>query len=138
MAFRKKLPRAFEKFEASLTKLKESLTAQFQKKYPNDILVEIVTKRFEYTFEGLWKTLKEILLTEGIECASPLSAFKEAYSLGLIREEDQEIFPLMVRKRIEIVHIYSDEDAQEVFLMIKDSFVSAIDSVYENIKKWAN
>lgn len=137
MVYRKKLPRAFEKFEASLNKLTESLTPAFEKEYRHDVLIEIVTKRFEYTFESLWKTLKEVLLTEGIESASPLSSFKEAYSLGLIDKKYEEIFPLMVKKRNEIVHIYSDEDAEEVYLLIKNTFAAAIGDVFRKIKKWS-
>lgn len=136
MAYRKKLPRAFEKFEASLTKLSESISPDFEKQYEKDILIEIVVKRFEYTFESLWKTLREVLLAEGIECASPLGAFKGAFNLGLIDKGHEEIFPLMVKKRSEIVHIYSDEDAQEIYLLIKTAFAPAIDDLFGKLAKW--
>lgn len=136
MAYRKKLPRAFEKFEASLSKLNEAISPDFEKQYKHEVLVEIVIKRFEYTFESLWKTLKEVLLVEGIECASPLSSFKEAYTLGLIDKEYEEVFPLMVKKRNEIVHIYSDEDAQEVYLLVKNTFAAAILDLFNRLKGW--
>lgn len=137
MAYRKKLSRAYEKLEASLDKLKESTTPEFEKVYRNDVLVEIVVKRFEYTFEGLWKSLKEIILSEGIECVTPLSTFKEAYNLKLIDENDQDVFPLMVRKRNEVVHIYSAEDAEEIFFLIKNTFLPAIEKLFKNIQKRA-
>lgn len=138
MAYRKKLPRTFEKFEANLKKLKESITKDFENKYDKGVLIEIVIKRFEYTFEGLWKTLKEIILSEGIECASPLGAFKEAFSLGLVGKKYEEVFPLMVKKRNEIVHIYSDEDAQETYLLVKNSFAPAIEDVFDRLKNQAS
>jgi len=53
MARRKKLSRTFEKFEAGLNKLTEAVSKDFETKYDNDVLVEIVTKRFEYTFETM-------------------------------------------------------------------------------------
>ncbi len=134
MARRKKLSRTFEKFEAGLNKLIEATSKEFEAKYDKDIIVEIVVKRFEYTFETMWKTLKEILLDEGIETVSPLSCFKEAFNIGLIDKSHEEVFPLMVRKRNEIVHTYSDEDAYETYLLIKSSFVDAIKALFEKIK----
>ncbi|PIR18389.1 MAG: hypothetical protein COV46_00240 [Deltaproteobacteria bacterium CG11_big_fil_rev_8_21_14_0_20_49_13] len=69
--------------------------------------------------------MKEILVEEGIETVSPLSCFKEAFNIGLISKENEEIFSLMVKKRNEIVHIYSDEDAYEAYLLIKSTFTIA-------------
>ncbi|MBI5299236.1 MAG: nucleotidyltransferase substrate binding protein [Deltaproteobacteria bacterium] len=134
MARREKLSRTFEKFEAGLIKLKEATTSDFESKFDKDILVEIVTKRFEYTFESMWKCLKEILLAEGIQTESPLSCFKEAFKLGLIDKKQEEVFPFMVKKRNEIVHIYSDEDAYEIYLLIKSTFLEVISNLFEKIR----
>lgn len=134
MAYRKKLSRTFENLEASITKFKEALSDEFEKQYKKDVLVEIVTKRFEYTFENLWKSLKEKLLEEGIESASPLSCFKEAFKLKIIDKKFEEVFPLMVKKRNEIVHIYSDDEAYEIYLLIKNTFAEAIFDVFEKLK----
>lgn len=135
MAHRKKLPRTFEKYEAALSKLRESLSAEFGEKYTDkDVLIEIVVKRFEYTFECMWKTLKEMLLAEGVECATPLSAFKGAFKMGVIEDQYEEVFSLMVKKRNEIVHIYSNEDAKEIYLLIKNVFIDAIESTYRKIE----
>ncbi|MDP2599548.1 MAG: HI0074 family nucleotidyltransferase substrate-binding subunit [Deltaproteobacteria bacterium] len=134
MAYRKKLSRTFEIFEAAAQKLKEAIDPQFQARFEKGILIEIVTKRFEYTFESMWKCLKEVLLEEGIEALSPLSCFQEAFHAGIIPKEHEAVFPPMVKKRNEIVHIYSDEDAQEIFLLIKDSFSQAIFSLLDILK----
>lgn len=127
------MPRTLEKFEAGFNKLKEAVTKEFEAKFDKDIITEIVIKRFEYTFETLWKTLKELLISEGIEATSPLSCFKEAFNIGLIEKEYEEIFPLMVKKRNEIVHIYSDEDAYETYLLIKSTFITAIQSLHKSL-----
>ena len=131
MAHRGKLSRSFEKFEASSSKLKKALEKEFGEGFEKDILIEVVTKRFEYTFESLWKFLRELLLEEGIEQNSPLGCFKEAFSLGLIDKKYEDVFPVMVKKRNEIVHIYSDEDAGEIYLLIKNTFAEAILDVLE-------
>lgn len=123
--------RSFQIFEASQEKLKEALTPEFESRFEKEVLVEIVTKRFEYTFESLWKFLRELLLEEGIENNSPLSCFKAAFKIGWIDSKQEEVFPLMVKKRNEIVHIYSEEDAQEVYLLIKNTFAAAIFGIYE-------
>ncbi len=133
MAHRKKLSRTLERFEAGFNKLKEAVTKEFEAKYEKDIIIEIVIKRFEYTFETMWKALKEVLLSEGIEAVSPLSCFKEAFNIGLIDKEHEEIFPLMVKKRNEIVHIYSDEDAYETYLLVRSTFVGAIQKLLDNL-----
>ena len=126
MARRQKLSRTLERFEAAAKKLEEALAPDFQGRYEKDVLIEVVTKRFEYTFESMWKCVNEVLLGEGIEALSPMSCFQEAFHAGFIPPELEGIFPAMVKKRNEIVHISSDEDAQEIFLLIKDSFAAAI------------
>ena len=138
MAHRQKLQRTFEKWEAALGELTESLQKPFGKDFEKDILIEIVTKRFEYTFESMWKCLREKLLEEGVETNTPLACFKEAYQLKLISAEHEEVFPLMVRKRNEIVHIYSSDDAQEIYLMIKDIFYPAIQILFANLARIRN
>jgi len=49
-----------------------------------DLLVEVTVKRFEYTFEAMWKTIKEFLRTRGIECFSPKSCFSALLKEGII------------------------------------------------------
>ncbi|MEW5766292.1 MAG: nucleotidyltransferase substrate binding protein [bacterium] len=53
------------------------------------IVRDAAIQRFEYTFEAIWKFLKEYLKQEeGIMCNSPKSCFREAFSLGLLTEEE--------------------------------------------------
>ena len=56
---------------------------------PFSVVVRDATiQRFEYTFEALWKFLKEYLKErEGIICNSPKSCFRELFFLGLLTEE---------------------------------------------------
>lgn len=135
MARRQKLSRTFENFEAASSKLEGALKPEFQSQFKKEILVEIVTKRFEYTFESMWKCLRELLLEEGIQANSPLNCFQEAFHAGMIPKDQEEVFPVMVKKRNEIVHIYSDEDAEEIYLLIKDTFAPAIFSLQKSLQK---
>ena len=57
-------------------------------KEPFSVIVRDATiQRFEYTFEALWKFLKEYLSDhEGIISNSPKSCFREIFSLGILGE----------------------------------------------------
>ena len=68
-----------EKFRRTLGKFEEALESLKEWGIPEELLAEVVTKRFEYTFESIWKTVKEYLRFQGIECNSPRSCFKEAF-----------------------------------------------------------
>jgi len=95
-----------------------------------------VTKRFEYTFEALWKTLKLFLNQEkGLECYSPTDCLKSAYQAGMIPEEYEQDFIRMVRKRNEIVHIYNEPVAYEIYNCIVPRFIEAIGTVVEKLKQ---
>ena len=123
-----KLQRTFEKFEKAFRKFEEVIKSPYLFEFlSEELIIEISTKRFEYTFESLWKTLKEFLRGEGIICSTPLQCFREAFKRGLIKEEDESIFGEMIEKRNRIVHIYE--------FIKKDKVWSAFKNVYEKLKE---
>jgi len=136
MEERQKLSRTFEKFERAFRKFEEVVRSPYLFEFLNEeLIIEISTKRFEYTFESLWKTLKEFLRVEGVICSTPLQCFKEAFKRGLIKEEDESIFAQMIEKRNRIVHIYGLEEAKEIYEFIKKEEVySALQNIYEKLK----
>lgn len=100
-----------------------------------DLLIEVTTKRFEYTYEAMWQSLREYLRGLGIEVNSPMKCFREAFKEGLIPEKDEEIFPEIVRTRNEIVHVYDEEKARKIFRYIRsDAVYNAMKSLYESLK----
>jgi len=104
--------------------------------YEFQVKVEVVTKRFEYSFEALWKTLKLFLSEEkGLECYSPMDCFKSAYQTGMIPEQYEKDFVKMVRKRNEIVHIYNEPVAYEIYNCIVPRFIEAIGAVVDGLKQ---
>jgi len=137
MGRRDKLQRVFNRFEKALNKYlqvvnQESLFGHIEK----EILIEVVTKRFEYTFESMWKSLMEFFRMEGINCTTPMQCFREAFKTGIIPEEYEEVFPSIVEKRNRIVHIYDFEQAAVIYDFIKSKdVVCAIKQVYENLKR---
>ena len=101
-----------------------------------ELIVEITTKRFEYTYESMWKSIQIFLREQGVECASPLRCFKEAFKNGLIDEKYEEIFARMVKIRNDLVHIYDEERAQELYReIVSPGICEAISSVLEKLKE---
>lgn len=137
MARGEKFKRTFEKFEKAFEKFREITKSQHLFDFLNhDLVIEVATKRFEYTFESMWKTLKEYFREEGIECSTPLKCFKEAFKAGIVAEQYESLFPEMIEKRNQIVHIYDADQAETIYEFIKrEDVFSAIKSIYEQLKK---
>jgi len=104
--------------------------------FKEEFLIEITTKRFEYTYEALWKTIKEFLRLRGLECNSPKSCFKEAFKEGIILEEDEETVFDMIVLRNQLVHIYDEEMAREIYSKIKDKkFLTVFKNIINRVEK---
>jgi nucleotidyltransferase substrate binding protein (TIGR01987 family) len=85
------------------------------------IVRDAAIQRFEYTFEALWKFLKEYLQEkEGIVCSSPKACFRETFSVGLIREEDTVLFLQMTDDRNMTSHTYKEEVARLIYGKLKE------------------
>lgn len=62
-----------------------------------DLYLDVIVKRFEFTYEMAWKSLKRYLEYLGLEATSPRAVFKEAYAQGLI--QDQDVWLDMIEQR---------------------------------------
>jgi len=82
---------------------------------------DIAIKRFEFTYEMAWKTIKRYLDYTGLECNNPRSCFKEAYAQGLI--ENEHLWLEMIEARNLSSHIYDENEITEISHKI-NSFVS--------------
>ncbi|WP_232219464.1 nucleotidyltransferase substrate binding protein [Hydrogenivirga sp. 128-5-R1-1] len=106
-----------------------------QETLPAEILYEVTAKRFEYTYEALWKTIRLFLLEEkGIECNSPMDCFKALYSVGLIDEKHSEDIPKIVRMRNNIVHIYDFSLAEDLFKFIREKVIPVFGSIIKALR----
>ena len=96
--------------------------------------MEITTKRFEYTFESMWKATKEFLRLQGIECNSPKSCFRELIKEGVVDEDLEEILAKLTILRNELVHVYDEEMANRIYEEIKkDKVLGAIKKVLDGL-----
>lgn len=94
--------------------------------YDNEIYRMGVVCRFEQTFELAWKALQEVLKihgAEGAETGSPREILQLGYKLGFVN--DSSVWLLMLKKRNTSVHIYDEDEVDEMILLIRDSFIPA-------------
>ncbi|MBF0345038.1 MAG: nucleotidyltransferase substrate binding protein [Nitrospirae bacterium] len=88
-------------------------------------------QRFEYSFETLWKLLKEYLrFNDGVVCNSPKSCFKEALSTGLLTSEDTVAFLEMTDDRNLTSHTYMEEIADTIYSNL-ERYCSLMEKVLE-------
>ena len=73
-------------------------------------------QRSEYTFEVVWKVLKQYLWEiEKLECYSPKSCFRTGGKVGLFSPEETELALEMVDARNATSHTYREEVAMLIY-----------------------
>lgn len=77
-----------------------------------DVYLDLIVKRFEFTFEMSWKALKRYLEFLGLEVKSPRGTFKEAYAQQIITAED--VWLDMIEQRNLSSHIYDESEIEEI------------------------
>ncbi len=101
-----------------------------------DIVRDATIKRFEYTYEQLWKVLKHIATAEGYKALSPRSAFKEAYKLEFVSEDEEELIHDIIEKRNLTVHTYNEEMAKDIYDFIKNKAIKAFCNIEVRLKDY--
>ena len=89
--------------------------ADFKLADNNDIYRTGVIGQFNLTFELAWKALQEILRlhgAEGADTGSPREILQLGYKLGFVN--DSAVWLLMLKKRNTSVHIYNEQEVDEM------------------------
>ena len=110
-------------------------SADFKFADSNEIYRTGVIGQFNLTFELAWKALQEILKMHSVEGAatgSPREILQLGYKVGFI--SDSTVWLLMLKKRNTSVHIYNEDEIDEM-LLIRDSFLPAFILLEETLKK---
>ena len=100
--------------------------ADFKLAETNDIYRTGIIGQFNLTFELAWKALQEIMKLHGINEAttgSPREILQMAYKIGFLN--DSSVWLLMLKKRNTSVHIYNEEEIDELIMLIRGSFLPA-------------
>ena len=110
--------------------------ADFKLADNNDIYRTGVIGQFNLTFELAWKALQEILRLHGAEGAdtdSPREILQLGYKLGFVN--DSAVWLLMLKKRNTSVHIYNEQEVDEMILLIRDSFIPAFVALEKTLRE---
>ena len=92
--------------------------------------------QFNLTFELAWKALQEILRLHGAEGADtglPREILQLGYKLGFVN--DSAVWLLMLKKSNTSVHIYNEQEVDEMILLIRDSFISAFVALEKTLRE---
>ena len=126
------LYRRFEERKQDLLNATERLKEAL-KQEENDIVIDCVLHRFEFTFELAWKTMKDCLENQGIvgKIESPREILKEAFSAGLI--ENGEVWMDMMLSRNELSHLYDEETSRKIYDDIKEKYILEINKLVQKL-----
>ena len=109
--------------------------ADFEMANNDDIYRTGVIGQFNLTFELAWKALQAVLRLHGAEGAktgSPREILQLGYKLGFV--DDAAVWLLMLKKRNTSVHIYDEDEVDEMILLIRDSFIPAFIRLCDTLK----
>lgn len=110
--------------------------ADFKMAETNDIYRTGIIGQFNLTFELAWKALQEIMRMHSVAEAgtgSPREVLQLAYKFGFIN--NSEIWLLMLKKRNTSVHIYNEDEVDEMIALIRDSFIPAFTALKDTLAK---
>lgn len=122
-----------ENFSNCLAVLK---SADFEQANENDIYRIGVVVQFNLTFELAWKALQAVLKQHGVEEAetgSPREILQLGYKVGFVN--DQATWLLMLKKRNVSVHIYNEDEVDELVILIRDSFIPEFTALEETLRE---
>ena len=110
-------------------------SADFKLADNNEIYRTGIIGQFNLTFELAWKALQETLKLHGVEEAStgsPREILQLGYKVGFV--SDSSVWMLMLKKRNTSVHIYNEDEIDEMILLIRDTFLPAFTILEETLK----
>ena len=110
--------------------------ADFKMAETNDIYRTGIIGQFNLTFELAWKALQEIMRMHSVAEAatgSPREILQLAYKVGFIN--DPEIWLLMLKKINTSVHIYNEDEVDEMIVLIRDGFIPAFTVLKDTLVK---
>ena len=122
-----------DNFSNCLTVLKN---ADFKLADRNEIYRTGVIGQFNLTYDLAWKALQEVLQLHGAagaETGSPREILQLGYKLGFV--SDASVWLLMLKKRNTSVHIYNEEEIDEMILLIRDSFIPAFGELEKTLQE---
>ncbi len=99
------------------------------------IFVDAAIQRFEFTFELMWKVLKDYMQSMGFSdfSLSPKRVLKFAFKNAII--DDESAYTNMLIDRNSTMHMYDEKLANEIFDRIVKNHIGLIDKVIKYLEK---
>lgn len=125
----KKLDERKSDFSKALSRLEEAL----EKNLSDDLVIDGIIQRFEFTFEQAWKVMKLYLEDQGIldEALAPRSTIRCAYKHQLIKDGDIWIEMMLDRNRTS--HMYDEATAISIVKLVKEKYIKEFNDLKDSI-----
>lgn len=122
-----------DKYKKAVNSLTEMLKFESSFDTPleklNEALRDSIIYKFEFTFELVWKTIKEYLKKEGYEeINSPRKVLKQAFEI-----KDEVIWSNMLEARNSTAHKYDEEQAIFYEDVIKKKYFKELNNLLEEL-----
>ena len=120
--------RRFEERKQDLLNATERLKEAL-KQEENDIVIDCVLHRFEFTFELAWKTMKDFLEYNGISenIGSPREILRRAFESHLIQDGEEWIDMMLARNSLS--HLYDEETSRKIYKEIKEKYIKLLEDI---------
>ena len=107
-----------EEYFNALNRLQEALNLE-----ADDIIIDGVLHRFEFTFELSWKTIKDYLEYLGIteKIGSPREIIQLAFKQGIIIDGDAWLQMMLSRNLLS--HMYDESASRDIYEKIKNEYI---------------
>ncbi len=123
----------FDNFSNCLAVLEQ---ADFEMANDNEIYRNGVIFYFGRTFDHAWKALQAVMRLHGVseaDTGSPREILQLGYQFGFV--DDADTWLVMLKKRNVSVHIYNEDEIDELLLLIRDSFIPAFEKLRQTLSE---
>lgn len=90
--------------------------------------------QYNLSFELGWKALQAVLVLHGIqeaESGSPREIIKQGYRVGFL--DDEEAWLRMLKKRNTAIHVYNEEEANELAMLILRDYLPVLEKLRDTL-----
>ena len=100
---------------------------------PDDLKIDGVLQRFEFTFELAWKCIKDYLELEGIvsNIGSPREIIQLAFKHNIIQDGEKWIDMMLSRNNLS--HMYDENISRKIYEKVKNEYVDLLKKLQEKI-----
>lgn len=112
----------------AIQSLKEGLLEE-----ADDLRIDGVLQRFEFTFELSWKCIKDYLEMQGVvsNIGSPREIIQLAFKHNIISDGEKWIEMMLSRNNLS--HMYDKEISRNIYQKIKEEYVKLLEELQEKI-----